>query len=190
MEISERNHLQRATQFRAAEENGERYIEGYFAVFDGIYDMGYGMTESVDRHAFDNTLHDDVRVLVNHDTTLVLGRTSAGTAELRTDDHGLWGRVKINPNDTDAMNAWARAQRGDVDQASFGFDIIVEEAETRENGMHWTLKEVKLYEVSLCTFPAYESTSLSARADERRNGERRKFDTWKNKKQEVFEKWH
>lgn len=185
-----RNHLQRATQFRAAEENGERYIEGYFAVFGDRYDMGYGMSESIDPHAFDRTIHDDVRVLVNHDTTLVLGRTSAGTAELRVDDHGLWGRVKINPADTDAMNAWARAQRGDVDQASFGFDIISEEQEKGVGTVHWTLKEVKLYEVSLCTFPAYESTSLSARADERRNSERRKFDAWKSDKQEVFAKWH
>lgn len=185
-----KNHLQRATEFRASERDGARYIEGYFAVFDGVYNIADGYTESIDRHAFDDALTDDVRVLVNHDTTLVLGRTSAGTAELRVDEHGLWGRVSINPDDSDAMNAWARAQRGDVDQASFGFDIL-DECETRTDaGTHWTINRVKLYEVSLCTFPAYETTELSARSAERATKRREVFKSWKNQKQEALKKWH
>lgn len=157
-------------------------IEGYFAVFGDIYDMGCGLTESIDRGAFDDTLDGDIRALINHDTTLVLGRTSANTLELRTDDHGLWGSIDVNPNDTDAMNMYARVQRGDVNQCSFGFEILDEATEYRENGyIHWTLNKVKLYEVSVCTFPAYEATSVSARAKDAEEIRKKALEAWKEK---------
>ena len=166
--------------FQTREENGERRIEGYFAVFGSTYDMWPGASESIDPHAFDEALGDDVRVLIDHDTRLVLGRTSAGTAELRVDEHGLWGSVLINPDDTDAMNAYARNKRGDVNQASFGFDILDEDTEYREDGsVHWTVKKVKLYEVSLCTFPAYRETELQARKADYANLRKRHTEAWK-----------
>ena len=151
-------------QFTTRDDSENPTIEGYFAVFNSNYDLGMGMSESIAPHAFDDTISDDIRALINHDTTLVLGRTSAHTLELRQDEHGLWGKISINPNDTDAMNLYARVQRGDVTQCSFGFDILEEETEFRgEDEVHWTINKVKLYEVSACTFPAYEETSISAR---------------------------
>lgn len=162
-----------------AGDGGERRIEGYFAVFGDVYEMWPGLTESIDPHAFDNTIADDVRFLINHDTRLVLGRTAAHTGELRIDSHGLWGTVIINPNDTDAMNALARVERGDVNQCSFGFDILDEVAEYREDGTaHWTIKEVKLHEVSVCTFPAYESTAVSARKRDLDDIRKKKNEAW------------
>ena len=152
------------TQFETREENEFPHICGYFNVFGDVYEIGPGMTESVDRHAFDNTLAGDIRALTNHDTTLVLGRTKAHTLELRVDEHGLWGDVTINPNDQDAMNLYERVKRGDVDQCSFGFNIVSEETDFREDGtIHWTIKEVELHEVSVCTFPAYKETNVTAR---------------------------
>lgn len=157
-------------------------IEGYFAVFNSNYDLGYGMSESIAPGAFDGTISDDVRALINHDTTLVLGRTSAHTLELRQDEHGLWGHIDINPNDTDAMNLYARVQRGDVTQCSFGFDILDEETEFRgEDEVHWTIKAVKLYEVSCCTFPAYQETSISARQADLEEIKKRSLEAWKEK---------
>ena len=152
------------TQFETREENEFPHISGYFNVFSDVYEIGPGMTESVDWHAFDNTLAGDIRALTNHDTTLVLGRTKAHTLELRVDEHGLWGDVTINPNDQDAMNLYERVKRGDVDQCSFGFNIVSEETDFREDGtIHWTIKEVDLHEVSVCTFPAYKETNVTAR---------------------------
>lgn len=171
-----------STEFKTRDDNGELAIEGYFAVFNSNYDIAEGMSESIAVGAFDNTLSDDIRALINHDTTLVLGRTKAGTLQLRTDSHGLWGHISINPNDSDAMNLYNRVQRGDVDQCSFGFDILSEETDFREDGsVHWTIKEVKLYEVSPCTFPAYEETSIAARSKERNELIKRKNDAWKEK---------
>lgn len=168
------------SKFQTREENEQKRIEGFFAVFDGIYDIAPGMSESIDSHAFDNTLSGDIRALINHDTTLVLGRTAAHTLDLRTDAHGLWGSILINPNDQDAMNLYERVKRGDVNQCSFGFDITDEKPEVREDGsVHWTIKDVKLYEVSVCTFPAYETTEVSARSAEAVDIRKRRFDAWK-----------
>lgn len=167
-------------EFKTRDDSGNLAIEGYFAVFDSIYQIAPGLSESIAPGAFDKTLSGDIRALINHDTTLVLGRTKANTLQLRTDAHGLWGHIDINPNDSDAMNLYNRVQRGDVDQCSFGFDIVNEETEFREDGsIHWTIKEVELYEVSPCTFPAYEETNIAARKKEAEEVKRRKAEAWK-----------
>lgn len=167
-------------EFKTRDDSGKLAIEGYFAVFDSIYQIAPGLSESIAPDAFDKTLSGDIRALINHDTTLVLGRTKANTLQLKTDAHGLWGHIDINPKDSDAMNLYNRVQRGDVDQCSFGFDIVNEETEFREDGsIHWTIKEVELYEVSPCTFPAYEETNIAARKKEAEEVKRRKAEAWK-----------
>lgn len=162
-------------------EDGETYsIEGYFAVFNSNYDMAPGMSESIAPGAFTSSLAGDIRALINHDTTLVIGRTKVNTLQLREDSHGLWGHVDINPNDVDAMNLYARVKRGDVDQCSIGFDILSEDTDIREDGsVHWTIKDVKLYEVSCCTFPAYESTNISARTQQYDEIKQRAAEAWR-----------
>lgn len=168
-------------QFRADDENAP-YIEGYFSVFGDVYELWPGATEEVAPTAFDGALHDDIRALVDHRTEMVLGRTTNGTLELRVDEHGLWGRIKINPADGDAMNLYERVKRGDVDQCSFGFEIIDEETQNRDDGsVHWIIKRVKLYEVSVCTFPAYEATSVIARKRDFAEIKRRQAEVWREK---------
>lgn len=153
--------------YAAREADGKKYIEGYFAVFNSIYELWPGATESVAPTAFDGALSDDIRCLIDHETRLVLGRNIAGTLILRADEHGLWGQVIVNEQDTDAMNLYARVQRGDVSQCSFGFEILDEETEYRDDGsVHWTIKKVKLYEVSVVTFPAYQETGVHTRKTE------------------------
>ena len=168
------------TGFEVREEAEQLHITGYFSVFGGTYEIGPGMTESVDRHAFDNTLGGDIRALTNHDTSMVLGRTKAHTLDLRVDEHGLWGDITINPNDQDAMNLYERVKRGDVDQCSFGFNIVSEETEFRDDGsIHWTITEVELHEVSVCTFPAYEDTNVTAREAQRAELNGSRLADWK-----------
>lgn len=175
------------SNFETREDSGNPRIEGYFAVFNSIYEVFDGCTESIAPGAFTDELNSDVRALIDHDTRLVLGRTTAGTLELREDDHGLWGGIDINPNDTEAMNLYARVKRGDVSQCSFGFAILSEEHEERENKTHhWTIKKVKLYEVSCCTFPAYEETAISARKADIADIEKRKADVWREEKRKKL----
>ena len=78
-----------------------------------------------------------------------------------TDERGLFGRIRVNRADQDAVNCYERVRRGDVSQCSFGFEILDQREERLEDGRYqWTLLRVKLYEVSVCTFPAYESTEV------------------------------
>ena len=191
MAMNEQNRQLRAiaTQFETREDGDKPHITGYFAVFNSVYEIAPGMTESVAPGAFAKALAGgDIRALVNHDSTLVLGRTKAGTLELREDSRGLWGDITINPNDRDAMNLYERVKRGDVDQCSFGFgEPFVEDTEFREDGsVHWTLKEVSLHEVSACTFPAYEETNISARTKERDDLKARELSAWKTRMKEAI----
>lgn len=149
---------------RAEGDDGELVIEGYFSVFGRETELWPGAFEEIAPGAFASTLSNDIRALINHETRLVLGRNKSGTLELREDSYGLWGRIKINPNDTDAMNLYERVKRGDVDQCSFGFNIVREDTEWRDDGsVKWTIREVDLHEVSVVTFPAYEDTGVQAR---------------------------
>lgn len=169
-----------ASNFKTREDGEEKRIEGYFAVFNSIYEIAPGMTESIAPGAFSETLDGDIRALTDHETMYVLGRKQAGTLELREDDKGLWGSILINPNDQDAMNLYARVERGDVNQCSFGFDILSEETDFREDGsVHWTITSVKLYEVSVCTFPAYAETSVEARKEQREQIIKRQNEAWR-----------
>lgn len=166
--------------FQTREDGEDLIIEGYFAVFNSDYDIGPGMKEQVAPGAFENTLGGDIRALINHDTTLVLGRTKVGTLTLREDSHGLWGVIRVNRNDTDAMNLYYRVQRGDVDGCSFGFDIIREETEFLDDGtVIWRIMEVELYEVSCCTFPAYRETNIQARSAQAETIKARKLEARK-----------
>ena len=152
------------TQFRAADENGVKRIEGYFVVFGDVYEMGPGVYETVDRNAFNDLDGKDIRCLIDHIPHLVLGRTTANTFSLRVDDKGVFGSVIINENDTDALNHYARCLRGDVSQASFGFNDFDETSEVRSDGsVLFTLTRVNPLEFSSVTFPAYPKTELAAR---------------------------
>lgn len=178
--IGKRTALVRDTNFLTRAEDENLYIEGYFAVFGSSYQMWDKGIEMISEHAFDDTIQNDVRALVNHDSTLVLGRTTAETLQLRIDRHGLWGSILINQSDQDAMNLYERVRRGDVSQCSFGFDIIDQSTEQKEDGTTvWILNKVYLYEVSVVTFPAYEDTAVVARKKDYAEIKERKKQQWR-----------
>lgn len=174
---------QTATDLKTrSEQDGEMIIEGYFAVFNKATELWPGAYEKIDPDAFNNTLGNDIRALINHDTTLVLGRNKANTLSLSIDSYGLFGVIQINSEDRDAVNLYERVKRGDVDQCSFGFNILNEEIDYRDDGtIEWTLKEIDLHEVSVCTFPAYADTAVQARHNEVEQHKKRIFEQKKMK---------
>lgn len=176
----QRTSMLHDADFQTREADGKRYIDGYFAVFNSQYWLWEDAYETIDQGAFDLSRDKDVRALTNHDTTLVLGRTTAGTLTLRVDERGLFGSIEINEADQDAVNQYERVKRGDVTQCSFGFEILSQDIE-RTEGMPtvFHLREVKLYEVSVCTFPAYEETNVTARKAELAEIDRRKAEAWR-----------
>lgn len=173
-----------------AEGDTDKFIEGYFIVYNRETELWPGYFEQVAPEALNNTLGNDIRALINHDTTLVLGRNKANTLDLKSDGHGLFGSVKINPNDIDAMNLYERVSRGDVDQCSFGFNIGNEEDDFREDGtIHTILKEIDLWEVSIVTFPAYEETGVQARKKDIEQQRQRQLDVRKKKLKERLKNY-
>lgn len=164
---------------REASEN-DPIIEGRFISFTGEYRIAPDAVETISPEL--EIEGDDIRALVDHETRLVLGRTTANTLTLERKDDGVWGTIKVNPNDQDAMNLYARVQRGDVSQCSFGFYVLDEETEFLEDDkVKWTIKKIYLLEVSVVTFPAYEDTGVSARADEAKLLKQKKFEAWKQR---------
>ena len=172
------------------EAGGKRYLEGYFAVFNEPYQVFDGWIETIERGAFARYLASgkDSKVLWNHDSNIVLGSTENGTATLREDETGLWGSVEINEGDQEAVNAYARVSRGDVNGCSFGFEIARQEEWWDDDGMYRTkITEVDpLYEVSPCTFPAYTATSISARNKEHLDKAKEKYKQAQEEKRETW----
>ena len=126
----------------------------------------------------------------DHNSDIVLGSTGNQTAVLTEDETGLFGSVEINESDQDALNAFARVARGDVTGCSFGFDIAQQEEWWDEEGIYHTkITEVDpLYEVSPCTFPAYEATSISARNQTQLEEARERFAEKQQEKRETWRK--
>jgi len=153
------------TELRAIEgENGLRKITGYAAVFNKLSDdLGY-FREKIQPGAFKNTIKaDDIRALWNHDSNYILGRNRSGTLSLSEDDHGL--KIEIDPPDAQwARDLMTSIERGDVDQMSFGFRTITDSWQLVDGEDIRTLIEVKLFDVSPVTFPAYPDTEVGLRS--------------------------
>lgn len=154
----------------------ERVIEGYFALYESETELWEGSYEIITKGAFDNTLtKNDIRALWNHNTQYVLGRNKNGSLQLRADDKGLFAIITL-PNTQYAQDLYELVQRGDIDQASFGFNIIDEDLEElASGGYRWRINEIDLHEISVVTFPAYENTTVQAREKQVQQLEQRKI---------------
>jgi HK97 family phage prohead protease len=147
-----------------AGEGGKKKIEGYAAVFNELSEDLGGFREKIALGAFSNSIRiDDVRGLWNHNADFPLGRTKAGTLTLEEDKRGL--RFVIDPPDTQYANdLLVSIERGDVDQMSFGFRTVKDHWEMEGDDVVRTLIEVKLFDVSPVTYPAYPQTSAAVRS--------------------------
>jgi len=141
------------------EENG---ITGYAAVFNKYsQDLGF-FKEKIQPGAFKKTIKEnDIRALINHDPNLIIGRTKNKTLELWEDDKGLGFNVKL-PDTSYANDLRISIERKDITQNSFGFQTVQDE--WSNDGSKRTLLEVKLFDVSPVTFPAYTQTSVKLRS--------------------------
>ena len=145
--------------------DGVEVIKGHAAVFNQLsLDLG-GFREQVAPGAFAEAIAkpDDVRALFNHDPNIVLGRNLAGTLSLREDAYGLAIEIVAPATQTVRDLVLEPMKRGDVTQMSFGFSV-------NPNGDQWaknddgawirTLTNVRLFDVSPVTYPAYPQTDV------------------------------
>jgi uncharacterized protein len=168
------------------EATDKKIISGYFIVFDTETELYPGVREEVSPDALVGVDLSDVKALIDHDTAKVLGRTKANTLSLSVDSKGLYGEIIVNESDQEAMNLYSRVQRGDVDQCSFGFEILSEEMIQNSDGtVKFIIKSINLYEVSVVTFPAYQETAVEARSKQIEDAQKR---TLQARKDELKEK--
>lgn len=139
-------------------------LRGHAAVFNVLSKNLGGFKEIIQAGAFREAVRlDDVRALFNHDASIVLGRNKAGTLRLSEDSRGLAIEISL-PDTQAARDLHTLIQRGDISQMSFGFTL-------RPNGDTWskdargqyvrTLRNLRLFDVSVVTFPAYSQTDVS-----------------------------
>jgi HK97 family phage prohead protease len=140
----------------------DRLIRGMPIVFDSLsLDLG-GFREIITPAAVDRTLREgfDVRALIDHDSSKILGRQSAGTLTLRKDPDGLLAR--IDPPETSyAKDIVLSIERGDIDGMSFGFRVLTDEWRMQDGEPVREVLDMEIREVSIVTFPAYADTDVS-----------------------------
>lgn len=166
----------RAYNFELRADNNEKngdFITGRPIVYNSMTDLGY-FNEVIESGALDKTNLKDVRFLVNHDTSMIpLARSrnnnENSTMQMEVDKDGMSIRVNLDTeNNSDARNLYSAIKRGDITGMSFMFSIDKEEWEDLESD-HPTrrIRSIgQVLEVSAVTFPAYESTEISARDKE------------------------
>lgn len=145
-------------------------LSGYAIVFNVLSEPIFGLfKERIMPEALEKTLkEDDQLCLWGHDAMYVLGRKTANTLDLRVDDKGLYFEV-TPPNANWARDLVESVHRGDINQMSFGFKVFderwIQDKETiKEHGM--PIREIlgiKLYEISIVSFPAYSQSSVRNR---------------------------
>jgi uncharacterized protein len=158
--------MKNVMEFRATagelRSDGPMRISGYAAVFDAEYNSGY-FVETIRQGAFAPVLKDDVRCLFNHDPNKVLGRTRNNTLSIEEDSKGLRFACDL-PDCPTGNEVFAMVRRGDVSGCSFSF--TPDKVEWSESGGRREIVTLKgLFDVGPVTYPAYESTSVAARAD-------------------------
>lgn len=162
MDYEKRHHLQ--PLITRSEENQPKTVEGYFILFNQETELFPSYYEEIAPESLE-CLSEDIRALVNHNPNRVLGRTKAGTLSVKVDEKGLYGVIAINEKDSEAVNLYERVKRGDVDQCSFGFNILDQEKISDGQGeIRVRITKIELFEVSIVTFPAYEATEVLARS--------------------------
>ena len=174
--MDQKQTITRAYNFEIRAENNEKngdFITGRPIVYNSKTDLGW-FSEIIEAGALDKANLKDVRFLVNHDIGMIpLARSrnnnENSTMQMSIDKDGMTIRVNLDTeNNSDARNLYSAIKRGDITGMSFMFSIDREEWEDLE-GDHPTrrIKSIgQVYEVSAVTFPAYESTEISARDKE------------------------
>jgi len=148
-----------------AQNGSPRRITGYAAVFNTPVNFSPTFREVILPGTFRRSIASgaDVRALVRHDASKVVGRTKAGTLKLSEDGRGLF--AEIFPADTQVgRDLVVSVERGDLDQMSFQGRFTGEREEKSGNVWTRSVTEVELLDVSVVAFPVYESTSAEVRA--------------------------
>lgn len=155
----------RSTEQIKAVDDEKQIVEGYALRFNKLSNDLGGFVEEISPEALKEADLSDVRCLIDHDSSKVLGRTTSETLELNVDDEGLYFRCQL-PNTTYAKDLYENIRLGNISNCSFGFILDDEDGdsfEKREDGLFKrTLRKIRsLFDVSIVTYPAYNDTDVA-----------------------------
>ena len=150
-------------EIRVHTEGGQQKITGYAAVFDSLSEDLGGFRETIASGTFKRALteNQDVRGLVDHDSSKILGRTEAGTMSLSEDAKGLLYEIDV-ANTTAGRDIVESIKRGDVSGSSFSFKVVTDNWRTEDGEEIRELTDVDLFDVGPVAFPAYPATVTEA----------------------------
>lgn len=175
---------QAVASLRADSQGDEMCLVGRAASFNVLsQDLG-GFREVIAPGAFKRTLASancDVKCLLNHDASLILGRTKSGTLKVWEDERGLNFRCQLDPNNQSHKDFYRSIARKDIDECSFAFQVPDGgddwAEDTDSNGQRFvkrTLNNVSLMDVSAVTYPAYNSVGATAVSARQRDEDQRR----------------
>lgn len=172
----ERIKISTTFEVRSVGEGEEKqiHLQGYALIFDSLSeDLGY-FREIIKKGALDNCKMDNVVLNINHDMNKPLARNNKyngiGALTLRVDEKGLF--FDAIPTDTSySRDLISNMRAGIIDKCSFAFILDWKDNEVQtwdwdDNGRGYDLRTIykikEIFDVSIVTNPAYESTSCES----------------------------
>lgn len=165
-------------ELRIEDTDDTKRFVGHAAVFEERTSIGdprtwWGFYEELDRGVFDKTLQEcDARMLVDHDTSLIVARQTAGDLQLSTDKVGLLTNADLDLEVSYIRDLARNIEKQRITGMSFGFQVVRDQWTTEEEIVDGKvvdvdvrrILEVRLIEVSAVTFPAYDQTDAGIRS--------------------------
>jgi HK97 family phage prohead protease len=156
-------------EFRGEGDDAEKRGFGHFLVFDQETELWPGFREKIAPGALDDVMDDDVAVMTNHDSNMIMARTAAGNARIGQDATGGWVEWDF-PDTTAGRDTRENMKVGNITGMSFGFTVKEDSLDRdKETGTvtRTILKLERLYDASPVAFPAYEQTDAQLRTEYR-----------------------
>jgi len=148
-------------------------VDGYPIVFNERTLIGKYFTEEIAPSALDDADLSDIKFLVNHNDGMIpLARHRRGkrsTMDVEIDGRGLLIKTHLDvENNSTARELCSAVKRGDIEDMSFAFGVVVEGEEWSDLGKeipHRRITKIsKVYEVSAVNDGAYPQTEINARS--------------------------
>lgn len=172
LEVVDRGRVLEARSFATgelrADDDGNPIVDGYATVYEYPYDVAggapYGWSETIAEGACTKSVRerDDVRLLINHDG-IALGRTKSKTLDLDSDNIGLRFGSTLDGGSPLVQTLKSAMDRGDMDECSFAFQVLRQE--WNADYTQRRILEVKLFDVSVVTYPANPAAVAQLRGD-------------------------
>ena len=151
------------------EENGQqqgKVISGYAILFNEPSQPmpvdNSTFTETISPQALQGVDLSKLVMIYNHDYANILASVKAGTLDVNVDEKGLAFKATL-PDTTVANDVYENIKAGNLDSMSFGFSVLADEWQQADDGSYTRQidKIENLYELSVVTLPAYDSTELT-----------------------------